>query len=146
MTTIYHLQFYNNYNKPDQNTEPDSYETDQALNTVLANAQVDQWQHGRQLTHQATHPDADNEFHCGGPQVSMVTAVAAGFVNTQVTRSGEPDFVPLTTNLGLKYERQMLYFPMDFGELTLDGLVDTGALPSSIREADLCIIIGCYHY
>ena len=31
----------------------------------------------------------------------------------------------------------MLYFPMDFGELTLDGLVDTGALSSAIREADL---------
>ena len=31
----------------------------------------------------------------------------------------------------------MLYFPMDFGELTLDGLVDTGALSSAIPEADL---------
>ena len=31
----------------------------------------------------------------------------------------------------------MLYFPMDFGELTLDDLVDTGALSSAIPEADL---------
>ena len=31
----------------------------------------------------------------------------------------------------------MLSFPMDFGELTLDGLVDTGALSSAIPEADL---------
>ena len=31
----------------------------------------------------------------------------------------------------------MLYSPMDFGELTLDGLVDTGALSSAIPEADL---------
>ena len=31
----------------------------------------------------------------------------------------------------------MLYFPMDFGELTLDGLVDTGVLSSAIPEADL---------
>ena len=31
----------------------------------------------------------------------------------------------------------MLYFPMDSGELTLDGLVDTGALSSAIPEADL---------
>ena len=31
----------------------------------------------------------------------------------------------------------MLYFQMDFGELTLDGLVDTGALSSAIPEADL---------
>ena len=31
----------------------------------------------------------------------------------------------------------MLYFPIDFGELTLDGLVDTGALSSAIAEANL---------
>ena len=31
----------------------------------------------------------------------------------------------------------MLYFPMDFGELTLDGLVDTEALSCAIPEADL---------
>ena len=31
----------------------------------------------------------------------------------------------------------MLYFPMDFGELTLDGLIDTGAHSSAIPEADL---------
>ena len=31
----------------------------------------------------------------------------------------------------------MLYFPMDFGELTIDGLIDTGALSSAIPQADL---------
>ena len=31
----------------------------------------------------------------------------------------------------------MLYFPLDFGELTLDGLIDTGAHSSAIPEADL---------
>ena len=31
----------------------------------------------------------------------------------------------------------MLYFQMDFCEITLDGLVDTLALSSAIREADL---------
>ena len=31
----------------------------------------------------------------------------------------------------------MFYFPMDFGELTLDGLVDTRALSSAIPEANL---------
>ena len=30
----------------------------------------------------------------------------------------------------------MLYFPMDFGELTLENLVDTGAISSAIPEAD----------
>ena len=31
----------------------------------------------------------------------------------------------------------MLYFQMDFGKLIIDGLVDTGALSSSIPEGDL---------
>ena len=31
----------------------------------------------------------------------------------------------------------MLYFPMDFGELNIDGLIDTGASSSAIPEADL---------
>ena len=31
----------------------------------------------------------------------------------------------------------MLYFPMDFGELNIDELIDTVALSGAIREADL---------
>ena len=34
----------------------------------------------------------------------------------------------------------MLYFPMDFRELYIDWLIDTGALSSAIPEADLCKI------
>ena len=133
----HHLYFYQNFNKQNSNIEPDSLETDQALNTVLINARVDPWQHGPQLTHQTSHSDVGLKSQHVGPQVSLATAVAARFVSTLVTRTGEPDYVPLTTNLGLKYKRRMLYFPMDFGELTLDGLVDTGALSSAIPEADL---------
>ena len=34
----------------------------------------------------------------------------------------------------------MLYFPLDFGELNIDGLIDTGALSSAIPGANLCKI------
>ena len=34
----------------------------------------------------------------------------------------------------------MLYFPKDFGELTIDGLIDTGALSNAIPEMDLRLI------
>ena len=108
---------------------------DSTLNTTLINARVDPWQHEAQFTTHMIHPDATDEFHRGRPKVSL--ASSARFVNTLVTRIGEPDNVPLTTNLGLKYKRRMLYFPMDFGQLTLDGLVDTEALSSAIPEADL---------
>ena len=104
---------------------------------VLVKAKVDPWQHETPQRSQVTQAEPDDEFHRAGPQVSLATAVAARFATTLITRTGEPDYVPLTTNLGLKYKRRMLYFPMDFGELTLDGLVDTGALSSAIPEADL---------
>ena len=133
----HHLYFYRNFNKPSHNIELDSYEIDQALNTVLMKARVDPWQHNTPPGCQMTHTEPDDEFHQVGPHVSLTTAVGARFVNTLITRTGEPDYVPLTTGLGLKYKRRMLDFPMDFGELTLDGLVDTGALSSAIPEADL---------
>ena len=104
---------------------------------VLAKARVDPWQNETPPRCQKTHTGPNNEFHRVGQQVSLATAVAARFVNTLITRTGEPEYVPLTTNLGLKYKRRMLYFPMDFGELTLDGLVDTGALSRAIPEVDL---------
>ena len=133
----HHLYFYRNFNKPSHNIELDSYEIDQALNTVLMKARGDPWQHNTPPGCQMTHTEPDDEIFRVGPQVSLATAVAARFVNTLITGTGEPDYVPLTTNLGLKYKRRMLYFSMDFGELTLDGLVDTGVFSSAIPEADL---------
>ena len=59
------------------------------------------------------------------------------FQNVLITREGEPDCIPLSTNINLKCKKRMLYFPMDFGELTIDGLIDTGALSSAIPEMDL---------
>ena len=56
------------------------------------------------------------------------------------TKDGEPDCIPLSTNINLKCKKRMLCFPMDFGELTIDGLIDTGALSSAIPEMDLRII------
>ena len=42
--------------------------------------------------------------------------------NTEDTRNRK--YVPLSTNLWLKQKRRMLYFPMDFGELTIVGFID----------------------
>ena len=55
----------------------------------------------------------------------------------QVTLDGLPRFLPLSTNLPLKNKCEMLYFPMDFEELNIDGLKATGALSIAILEADL---------
>ena len=69
--------------------------------------------------------------------VTLTATVEERFLNTLISRNGETHCVPLTANLGLNYKQRMLYFPIDFGELTLDGLVDTGALSSALPEADL---------
>ena len=36
----------------------------------------------------------------------------------------------------MKRKRHMYYMPMDFEKLTLDGLIDTGALTTAIPEKD----------
>ena len=131
------MHFLNNFTKRIADIEPDCHVTDTALNPRLSKALVDPWQ---TKIHTCALPPQDEHAHQvypTRPQVSLTTAVEEQFVIILVTRNGEPDYVPLTTNLGFKYKRRMLYFPMDFGELTLDGLVDTGALTSAIPEADL---------
>ena len=117
--------------------EPDSYDTDRTLNLTLTKALVDPWQYNCTTTTLPIPEESITKPSEEGPTVMLTAAVEERFVNTLISRTGEPDYVPLTTNLGLKYKRRMLYFPMDFGELTLDGLVDTGALSSAIPEADL---------
>ena len=117
--------------------ELDSYDIDRTLNLTLTKALVDPWQYNRTTTTSPNPQESINKPSEEGPMVMLTAAVEERFVNSLISRAGEPDYVPLTTNLGLKYKRRMLYFPMDFGELTLDGLVDTGALSSAIPEADL---------
>ena len=59
------------------------------------------------------------------------------FINVLVETDGDPPYIPLSTSLNLKCKRRMLYFPMDSGELSIDGLIDTGAYSSALPEADL---------
>ena len=53
----------------------------------------------------------------------------------QVTPDGLTSILPLSTNLPLKNKRKILYFPKDFVELNVDGLINTSALSSAIPEA-----------
>ena len=43
-------------------------------------------------------------------------------------------YLPISTYLTLKLKRHVYYIPMDFEKLTLDGLIETGALTSAIFE------------
>ena len=55
----------------------------------------------------------------------------------QVTPDKLTRFLSLSTNLLLKNKCKVLFLPMDFEELNIDGLIHTGALSSAIPEADL---------
>ena len=55
----------------------------------------------------------------------------------QFERERNLSYLPISISLTLKRLRHMYYFPMDFEKLTLDGLIDTGALTSAIAEQDL---------
>ena len=59
------------------------------------------------------------------------------FQNVLITKESEPDCIPLSTNINLECTKCMLYFPTDFGDMTIDGLIDTGPLSSAIPEMDL---------
>ena len=132
-----HLIFNTNSDKPDINIETDSSQIDQALNQTQTYALVDPWQLIHTLPLLPNQHEQADVTPNSEPQVSLTTAVEARYAKIFITRMEEPDHVPLTTYLGLKYNRRILYCLMDFGELTLDGFVDTGALSSAIPESDI---------
>ena len=102
----HHLYFYNNFAKPEQKLELDVPEIDQTVNPCFTKAQFDQWQAYTDTSHQQVHNELTHETDNNGPQFSLTNAVGARFVNSLVTRNAKHDYVPLTTNLGLKCKRQ----------------------------------------
>ena len=108
---------------------PTDDEDDPAIpDNTLSRALIDLWQPNFEATIaevDATHRQEDHK----APN-SLLDETA--FSHLLVAKEGERSYVPLSTNLGLKFKRRMLYFSMDFGELALDGLIDT-----AIPEADL---------
>ena len=110
----------------------DEDDTDIVDNTI-SRALVELWQPNFEATSPEVETIQRQEDHKDPTSLLDETA----FLHISVAKEGETPYVPLSTNLGLKFKRRMIYFPMDFGELTLDGLIDTGAHSSAIPEADL---------
>ena len=103
------------------------------VDNSLSRALIELWQPNFEATSTEVETTQRQEDHKGPTSLLDETA----FLHLLVANEGEPPYVPLSTNLGPKFKRRMLYFPMDFGELTLDGLIDTGAHSIAIPEADL---------
>ena len=129
------MEYKDTYNKPNDQIESDDLIRDALVSDALRYAVIDLWTVNPQLPDTSTLPN----FRPGPQNQQRQIAVIDDQIlpQLQVTPDGLTRFLPLSTNLPLKNKRKMLYFPMDFGELIIDGLIDTGALPSAISEADL---------
>ena len=103
------------------------------VDNTLSRALIELWQPNFEAVSSDVETTQQQEDHKGPTSLLDETA----FLHILVAKEGEPSYVPLSTNHWLKFKRCMLYFPMDFGELTLDGLIDTGAHSSAIPEVDL---------
>ena len=104
------------------------------FDTKLSKALIDLWQ----TNSEANYPERIDEYQ--KQEVHKATNSLLdekAFLHVLVTKEGEPAYFTLSTNFGFKIKRRMLYFPMDSGELILDGLIDTGAHSSAIPETDL---------
>ena len=62
------------------------------------------------------------------------------FQNVLITKGGEPDCTPLSTNINLKCKKRMLYFPMDrespppnFQILVVNGHLETPQVRLSLN-------------
>ena len=129
------LEYKDTYNKPNNQIEIDDLITNAHVLDALRYALIDLWTVNPHL------PDTSalTNFPPRPQNQQRQTAVIDDQIlpQLQVTPDGLTRFLPLSTNLPLKNKRNMLYFPMDFGELNIDGLINTGALSSAIPEADL---------
>ena len=129
------LEYKDTYNKPNDQIECDGLITDKHVSDALRHALIDLWTVNPQLPDTSALPN----FRPRPQNQQKQTAVIDDQIlpQLQVTPEGLTRFLPLSTNLPLQNKRKMLYFPTDFGELTIDGLIDLGALSSAIPEAGL---------
>ena len=129
------LKYKDTYNKPNDQIESDDLYTDEHVSDALRYALIDLWTVHPHLPDTSALPN----FQPRPQNLQKQTAVIDDQIlsQLQVTPDGLTKFLPLSTNLQLENKREMLYFPMDFGELNIDGLIDTGALSGAIPEADL---------
>ena len=131
------LEYKDTYNKPNDQIESDDLITDVHVSDALrcGCALIDLWTVNQHLPVTPALPNFPPRPQNQQRQTAVIDD--QNLPQLQVTPDGLTRFLPLSTNLPLKNKRKMLYFPMDFRELNIDGLIDTGALSSAIPEADL---------
>ena len=129
------MEYKDTYNKPNDQIDYDDLITDAHVSDALRHALIDLWTVNPHLLDTTAIPNFRPRPQNQQRQTAVIDDQILPLL--QVTPDGLTRFLPLPTILPLKNKRKMLYFPMDFGELNIDGLIDTGALSGAIPEADL---------
>ena len=62
--------------------------------------------------------------------------IALNSIKEYITERDGDTYIPLHSTIVLKNRRRMLYLPLEFGELTMDGLVDSGAFINAMSWSD----------
>ena len=62
--------------------------------------------------------------------------VSLNSIKEYVTEKDGERCIPLHSTIVLKKRRRMLYLPLEFGEITMDGLVDSGAFINAMSRSD----------
>ena len=129
------MEYRDTYNKPNDQIECDDLITNAHVSDALRYALIDLWTVNPHLPDTSALPNCQPRPQNQQRQTAVIDDQT--LPQLQVTPDGLTRFLPLSTNLPLKNRRKLIYFPNDFGELNIDGLIDTGALSSAIPEADL---------
>ena len=129
------MEYKDTYNKSNDQIESGDLSTDAHVSHALRYALIDLWTVNPHLPDTSALPNFQSRPQNQQRQIAIIDDQI--FPQLQVRPNGLKRFLPLSTNLPLKNQRKILYFPLDFGELNVDGLIDRGALSSAIAEAEL---------
>ena len=135
---LYHLDFQDNLDKMDSEVEPDSREFDKTLNNVFTTVLIDPYKANVITPFHQLKPGRRTSFTKNWTTGLFDYSSGSAFCeHASHENKGAclctADIYPWTQ----KYQRQVLNFPMDIGEVTLDGLVNTGGLSGAIPGAEL---------
>ena len=129
------LQFKKNFDKLLEQTEVDAIITNSHVSNQLRKALIDLWTVNPQLPLTSPLPNFTPQPNFTKGQNSVieteVTPQLQSFPGRKTT------LLPLSTNLQFENKMGTLYSSLDFEELTVDVLIDTGALTSAISERKL---------
>ena len=129
------MEYKDTFNKPDDQIVSDDIITDAHVSDALRYALIDLWIVNPNLPDTSALSNSQPRQQNQQRQTAVIDDQI--LPELQVTPNGLTRFLPLSTSLPLKNKSTMLYFPLDSGELNIDGLIDKGALPSALSEAHL---------